>query len=138
MKRLFLALAMIVGISAVAICQNVNVNVNGSNNYSDGYKYINGICSCEDIGGVELYLTNQDGCCNYKAYFGNYNGFRVTVVFEFVLYMVFNGEGEYVTKVGSIVIEPNSTKDVSITRLEYGYFVKSADLTGLIVRKLAE
>lgn len=138
MKRLFLAFAMIVGISAVGVCQNVNVNVNGSNNYRDGYKYINGVCSCDDIGGVEVRYgedtaTFDDVEYTYgEARFFNRNNFRVTVVYEIVMQI---NDG-YKTRTGNIVIEPNSSSNVYLEYFVNGF--KDFNVTGLIVRKLVE
>lgn len=137
MKRLFLALAMIVGISAVGVCQNVNVNVNGSN-YGDGYKYINGICSCEDIGGVEVQRyrdsISENGTVFYYEYaqFQNYNDFRVTVAYELEL----NMENGFVPKIGNVVLEPNGSKREWVEYYVNG--LKNFRLTGLIVRKMAQ
>lgn len=136
MKRLFLALAMIVGISAVGVCQNVNINVENGSHYGDGYKFINGICSCDDIGGVEhsTFWTQSETNNNIEyfwAHFVNYNNFRVTVLYEVVI----NRED---VKVGSIVIEPNGSKDVYLDYAGNGKGIGTCDFTGLIVRKLAQ
>lgn len=136
MKRIFLVLAMMVGISAVGVCQN-NVNVNVENG-TNGYKYINGVCSRDDIGGVEVeeyrdrakYMGGNDSC---GAVFTNYNNFRVTVMYEFEY---ISGQKEYSKKSGCIVLDALEKRRVFVARP----YVNSLRLnvTGLIVRKLAE
>jgi len=139
MKRIFLVLAMMVAISAVGVCQN-NVNVNVENG-TNGYKYINGVCSRDDIGGVEVeeyrdrakYMGGNDSC---GAVFTNYNKFRVTVMYELELIYNNSGKKEYSKKSGSIVLDALEKRRVFVACPYGGY--SRFNLTGLIVRKLAQ
>lgn len=138
MKRIFLVLAMMVGISAVGVCQN-NVNVNVENG-TNGYKYINGVCSRDDIGGVEVgeysdrdYMGRTESC---GAVFTNYNNFRVTVMYELELIYYKSGQKEYSKKSGSIVLDAQEKRRVFVAHPSNGY--SRFNVTGLIVRKLAQ
>ena len=139
MKRIFLVLAMMVGISAVGVCQN-NVNVNVENG-TNGYKYINGVCSRDDIGGVEVgeyrerakNIFENDSC---GAVFTNYNNFRVTVMYELELISNQSGNTTYSKKSGSIVLDALEKRRVFLAFPYSGY--SRFNVTGLIVRKLAK
>ena len=130
---------MMVGISAVGVCQN-NVNINVENG-TNGYKYINGVCSRDDIGGVEVgeyrerakNIFEKDSC---GAVFTNYNNFRVTVTYELELTYYNSGKKESSKKSGSIVLDAQEKRRVFLACPYSGY--SRFNVIGLIVRKLAQ
>ena len=129
---------MIVGMSVVAVCQNVNVNIDNSSNYSDGYKYINGVCSCEDIGGVEFgwhnvpcIVDDVNSECS-AAILHNRNSFRVSVLYEIV---TVTESGNYMNS-GCIVLDTNEERSITSWANENGFY--RFELNGLIVRKMAQ
>lgn len=96
-KILLVAVIFTAGLFTNCFGQNVNVNINNQD-YSptkDCDFKINGICSSEDIGGVDIsglekydeVGTNSDGntcyCINLYAVLTNYNEFPVTVLIDF-------------------------------------------------------
>ena len=115
MKKMFLIAAMFfAGLFTYCYGQDVKVNINNqdySSNKDCEYK-INGICSSEDIGGVEIsgkvkweyeerYGGNNYYYNNRYAVLTNYNSFTVTVLYEDVF-----------DDVNSVVLRANETKEV--------------------------
>lgn len=98
MKKVFLVATMLfAGLFTYCFGQNVNVNINNqdySSNKDCDFK-INGICSSEDIGGVDIQGldkydeagTDREGnpiyYINHYAVLTNYNDFPVTVLIDF-------------------------------------------------------
>ena len=83
--------------------------INTSYGGNDCAYRISGICTTEDIGGVEVSKKTHPNP-NYKGYvsylvFENYNNFTVTVIFEY--------ETEGVKKTGTIVLKANETKETN-------------------------
>lgn len=91
-KNLLVAVIFTVGLFTYCFGQNVNVNINNQD-YSqtkDCDFKINGICSSEDIGGVDIQgLEKYDEVgpnqyyINLYAVLTNYNEFPVTVLIDF-------------------------------------------------------
>lgn len=85
MKRIskIITATLLLGFCYNGYCQNVNVNINNhdatSRNNDCPYR-INGICSSEDIGGVDARIIYADDCT--WAVLTNYNTFPVTVLYE--------------------------------------------------------
>lgn len=81
MRKILVALFALTSFMCVAqniVIQN-NVNTNGNAPQKEcGYK-INGICSSEDIGGVDAEVFFSGG---FRLRLTNYNQFPVTVVWE--------------------------------------------------------
>ena len=74
------------GMATLGYCQDVNVSINNqeaSTKKEDCAFKINGICSTEDIGGVDVEIQYSDGTT--WMVFTNYNDFSVSV-----LYMIKN------------------------------------------------
>lgn len=145
MKKVILIAAMFfAGLFTYCYGQDVKVNINNqdySSNKDCEYK-INGICSSEDIGGVEIqgklkwdYNSSYDGYLrNTYAVLTNYNPFTVTVLFEY-------GYNE----VHSLVLRANETKEVFAYNGGSTVYSKpepsqstSFSIKGMIVRKLGQ
>lgn len=147
MKKVILIAAMFfAGLFTYCYGQDVKVNINNqdySSNKDCEYK-INGICSSEDIGGVEIrgikkYIKENDGYDSYHADYSyailtNYNKTTVSVMFE-----IFSQGGVYTT-----VLRENETKEVLLftRRAPYKPSVSSESwnvpLKGMIVRKVGQ
>lgn len=132
MKK-FLVLSMFIA-AFITYCnaQDVKVNINNQDaTVQDDCVYrINGICSSEDIGGVNVDVDGGNGNC---LRFKNYNGFTVTVLYECVYYNpVTNSSYWKDTICGVIVLEAKGEKSVNLTGDSRYWSVK-----GIIVRKLS-
>ena len=140
---ILLVLGGVVSINAQNIVQ-ITQN-NGSNNTINTHEHcgfkINGICSCEDIGGVSLedisrkaldegYFSNGVT----TAYLKNYNNFPVTVLFK-LLFDTSSKVRNYieVEEVYQVVIPANKTKGVE---LRHSNCPSCYSLEGMIVRRL--
>ncbi len=136
-SKLFMT-ALLSGICYFGFCQDVKVNINNLEQIgNDDCPYrINGICSTEDIGGVDVQFSCD--CNNYGeghtyAIFTNYNTFPVTVLYELVVY----GTKETGTIVGtSIVLGVDGNKRIKLTDQEGPDVSSYIGLKGIIVRKL--
>ena len=146
MKK-FYVLIYLLGIMVSVNAQNI-VQItqnNGSNNTTKthencGFK-INGICSCEDIGGVSLEEISRKALDNgyfsngvTTAYLKNYNNFTVTVLLK----LLFDSSSKVrnsieVDEVYQIVIPANTTKGVE---LKHCNCPSCYSLQGMIVRRL--
>lgn len=146
MKKGFICICLVLaGIFTYGYGQDVRVNINNqdySSNDDCEFK-INGICSSEDIGGVEIHglrkfeqLSCTSGTPSYAdnryAVLTNYNDFTVTVLVDF-----------YNQRISSVVLRKNETKEVFIdlggTTSSYRPSEEiSCPLRGMIVRKLAQ
>lgn len=152
MKKCLLLIAF-AGIFTSGYCQDVKVNINNQEaTTQEDCKYrINGICSTEDIGGVDVEIVaekSDPGCqsdCKYHFYavFTNYNESTVTVLYEIgscdVLYGVYDPV-EPDTKdgtTGSVVLKADGSKKIKLhswgprSDLAQKFYIK-----GMIVRKL--
>ena len=120
--------------------QNVDIQVNtGSNSEAkDDCAYrIAGICTTEDIGGVEVYKTNElkKGSSYTFLTFKNHNNFSVNVIFEYEYIDYYSTKEESYkreigTATGTIVLKANEKKK---TNEEYNSRARNFKL---IVRKL--
>ena len=153
------------GMATLGYCQDVNVSINNqeaSTKKEDCAFKINGICSTEDIGGVDVEVQYSDGTT--WMVFTNYNDFPVSV-----LYMVMNknhiltentgkcrcniiGKKCFHTQngtTGNIVLGKDGVKKIKLDQsYNYGYKPdggygeylidqsESYSLSGIIVRKL--
>ena len=133
MKKLYV-LIFLLGIVVSANAQNI-VQItqnNGSNNITKthencgGFK-INGICSCEDIGGVDAEVFFEAG---FYLRLTNYNQFPVTVLWK----ADYNrGDDD---KTGTTVIGASGTNNSKkIVKLHDGRLGRWT-LVGIITRKL--
>lgn len=140
MKKIYL-LILLLGIvecvnaqNIVQITQNNGINNTTTKTHENcGFK-INGICSCEDIGGVDAELFFKAG---FYLKLTNYNQFPVTVLWE----AEYNGGDDY--KKGTTVIGAASTNKVASGTNNSEKIVKLHDgrlgrwsLVGIITRKL--
>jgi hypothetical protein len=66
---------------------------------------INGICTTDDIGGVEVSTKEADYAHYYYLVFENHNSFAVNVIFEY--------ETEEFKKTGTIVLKANEKKQTA-------------------------
>lgn len=135
MKRMF-SIGFFVLLFALCYGQDVKVNIN--NQEVGGQKEdcafrINGICSSEDIGGVDVQRMTGDTTYGVNAYgrypiigdklvFTNYNSFTVTV-----LYQIRIGKKFFI---GQMVLRRDESKEFKPKS------VSSVSLEGIIVRKL--
>ena len=106
---------------------NNNGNSNNTNTEKDcGFK-INGVCSSEDIGGVDAEVFFKGG---FYLKLTNYNQFPVTVLFE----ANYNHGDDY--KTGTVVLSAyGTTNSEKIVKLHDGR-LSIWTLEGIIVRKL--
>lgn len=126
--------------------QDVKVNINNqeTSTANDCTYRINGICSTEDIGGVDAEFREEKEANDYTVtvVFTNYNSFTVTVLYE-LGYSLTTGtpreeefcENPFDGKNGTIVIPPNGKKEVVIGSRAY-CMLRGFSLRGIIVRKL--
>lgn len=145
MKKLLIA--ALFGIF-VTCCYGQDVKVNINNNdatATDDCAYrINGICSSEDIGGVDLeFVQERRSDCvevysnrnssHHDAYANltNYNSFPVTVIFKVKDIYVQNGT----EKTFTVVLGVDGVKKVPIFERR---MASEVTLEGMIVRKLAQ
>ena len=135
MKKIFLTLVAVIGFILNGFGQNTVViqNDGKTTNAKDDCTYrINGICTTEDLGGVEV----STGSHKYddanepamKIKFTNYNNFIVTVIFEVEVDVSRYNYGT-AKRIGTIVLKPNETKETS------DYFLNPTNYR-LIVRKV--
>lgn len=131
---------LFVGLFTFCYGQDVKVNINNKDYSSNGdcdFK-INGICSSEDIGGVEIRgliktirFAAADGYGLHTfAVLTNYHDFPVTVLVQFTH-----------NSIQSIVLKKNETKEIDLgvydSTPEYHAPVEtSMPIQGMIVRKL--
>ena len=97
------------GFGFSAFAQNVVIQTNevGKSTTNDDCAYrISGICTTEDIGGVEI-ASEYSGNGYYFLEFENYNSFTVSVIFEYV--SLDN------KKTGTIILKPNEKKKTKET-----------------------
>ncbi|MDR1847603.1 MAG: hypothetical protein LBR17_05750 [Bacteroidales bacterium] len=126
MKKIVLVLALIgFGVCAnaqtVVVQQNTDTK-NGQTKTDDCAYRIAGICTSEDIGGVEVSKGNFAGSGYYHLKFSNYNSFPVRVIFEY------QSNGNFHT--GTIILKANEIKQT-----EDNYY--SPHNFKLIVRKMS-
>ena len=82
MKKILMFFAF-AGMATLGYCQDVNVSINNqvaSTKKEDCAFKINGICSTEDIGGVDVEIQYSDGTT--WMVFTNYNDFPVSVLYQ--------------------------------------------------------
>lgn len=157
MKKLFLLFPLI-SISIFAYSQDVKVNINNQEAFMNeecAYR-INGICSSEDIGGVNVDILFADEVT--WAVFTNYNEYPVTILYEIsrsdncgkypsdyyndrpISFYTTNGT------TGNIVLGMNGSKKVKIDQSTYIFSENKHvndnshcySMKGLIVRKLTK
>ncbi|MBQ6978123.1 MAG: hypothetical protein IJQ18_05780 [Paludibacteraceae bacterium] len=155
MKKLLLF--ALVGMSIFTYSQDVRVNINNQDAVlKDDCAYrINGICSSEDIGGVNVDIQFADEVT--WAVFTNYNEFPVTILYEIgrsdncgkypsdynyrpILFYTINGT------TGNIVLGMNGSKKVKLDQSVYIFSENKHindnshcySIKGLIVRKLTK
>lgn len=127
MKKLFVLFAVI-GICTLAYSQDVKVNINNQDvTAKDDCPYrINGICSTEDIGGVDFDLVkNDNGCTNIVL--TNYNKCPVTVLLEYEYYH----PNVWFKRTTTAVIPTDGVKEI-------GGGCYGTRFVGMIVRKIAQ
>ena len=135
-SKLFVT-ALLLSLCFFGYCQDVKVNINNQEQTGkDDCPYrINGICSTEDIGGVDVELITDE--LNRPAIkLTNYNEFPVTVLWSIESKHSGYGTSGCIDKVGTTVVGVNGTKTINI-----GYsscYIREYSLNGLIVRKLAQ
>lgn len=132
MKKVLLVAAMLfAGMFTYCNAQDVKVNINNNDTTTtdDCAFKINGICSSEDIGGVDVEFKSMDESkCDYYAIFTNYNTFPVTVIA--ICTSKYGGEKR--SKTINIVLGVNGMKEIKLE----GCWAGSVE--GMIVRKLAQ
>ena len=130
----FFMTAVLSALCTFGYCQDVKVNINNQEQTGkDDCPYrINGICSTEDIGGVDVELiTDELDVPSIKL--TNYNAFPVTVLWSIES---MNSRSDCIDKVGTTILGVNGTKTINIG---YRYcYIREYSLKGLIVRKLAQ
>jgi hypothetical protein len=122
-KILFILIALI-GFGVGAHSQNVVIQTNeaAKSQTKDDCAYrISGICTTEDIGGVEVSKGNYVGNSYWYLQFINYNSFTVSVIYELEI----NGK----KRTGTIVLKADETKQTTDSYWEPSNFK-------LIARKL--
>ena len=141
MKRIMMLVAF-VGMLCYGHCQDVKVNINNqeATTKEDCAYRINGICSTEDIGGVDVEFDAVRNDAIY-AVFTNYNSFTVTVLYEVGHnHIPYSGivEEDGTTKTGSIVLKSGGSKRVKIfaSYSIYEEFAQYYFVKGLITRKI--
>jgi uncharacterized protein YunC (DUF1805 family) len=100
------------GFSFSALAQNVVIQTNevskSATNDDCAYR-INGICTTEDLGGVEISKVTgtADNCGSsyYKLSFENYNDFVVSVIYEYS-----NSTEENFKRTGTIILKAHEKK----------------------------
>lgn len=125
MKKVLMVAAMLfAGLFTYCYGQDVKVNINNqdySSNKDCEYK-INGICSSEDIGGVDFEVKTEG--YHVSLVLTNYNSFPVTVLIEY--------NSDY-RQTKAVVLGVNGVKVVDENQCGTHY-----KLVGMIVRKLAQ
>lgn len=129
--------------NAQNIIQITNNGTGNNGNQQKECEYrINGICSTEDIGGVDVSIIYENNCT--WAVFTNYNSFPVTVLYEVGESYGFTG-GFYHTAdgtTGSIVLQVEGSRKIKLDCAFNdfrGYFSRAEyySIKGMIVRKMA-
>lgn len=133
MKKLFIAVLFSIFITC-CYGQDVKVNINNNDaTATDDCAFrINGICSSEDIGGVDLELIDRNNINNnldIYAVLTNYNSFPVTVVFRVY------GIHDKIYKTFNVVLGVSGVKEVLVDKNSQKYLWS---VEGMIVRKLAQ
>lgn len=139
MKKKYIAILTMVLFAFSSQAQNIiqissdKENRENSNQKKECEYKINGICSTEDIGGVDVdFNFDQDKYYEQNLVLTNYNNSTVTVLWE----LEYNGDAsecnENDTKTGSTVIKASETKEVSLHKCYKGRW----SLKGMIVRKI--
>ena len=121
---------VLIKIVSLSYCQDVRVDINNqeiSTEEKCPYR-INGICSTEDIGGVDVTIQKESYAA--VAIFTNYNTFPVTV-----LYVISSKYPNIPDRTGSIVFAVNGEKKVVIKQ-EISDPITNFWLQGIIVRPL--
>lgn len=131
--RKLLCIATFVGMFCLGYCQDVKVNINNQDgNAKEECPYrINGICSTEDIGGVDVEFTDNNKGDVTWIKFTNYNQFPVTVLWSVEYVGSYSGCSD---KTGTTVLGVNGNKEVFVNYC----FPRYHSLNGIIVRKLAQ
>jgi hypothetical protein len=140
-------LIFLLGIVVSANAQNIiQITQNNSGNNTTkthehcGFK-INGICSCEDIGGVSLEKISREALDEgyfsngiTTAYLKNYNNFTVTVLMKLLFDTSTKVRNSIeVEEVYQVVIPANETKGIE---LRHCNCPSCYSLQGMIVRRL--
>ena len=141
MKKSFALLVFAVALSFCCNSQNIiqisndgNRNNNNYNQQQDCEFRINGICSTEDIGGVDFEeMHNSEGAKDVLA--TNYNSFTVTVLFK-IEYGRSSRYGIEKEAVVTKVLRPNESKWLGIDKLNDRPFAWGYHLTYSITRRL--
>ena len=138
--RFFMA-ALLLGFCSLGNCQNVNVRINNQDaTNTDNCPYrINGICSTEDIGGVDVRFEERGGGVRddgtywlSKQYivFKNYNSFPVTVLYK-IQYDNSHSRHYGEEQIGNMVIGAGESREEVVMGGRW-------NVTGLIVRKIGK
>jgi hypothetical protein len=117
-------LIVFIGLGSNLFGQNIVIQTNEGNKSTtkDDCAYrINGICTTEDIGGVEVSRGFRS-LNDFQLRFTNHNSFTVSVIYELE-----NGNGELQT--GTIILKSEETKSTK----DYYYYPNNFKL---IARKL--
>ena len=134
-----LLLFILLGVSVLVNAQDVKVDINRNDVSSkrDCSFEINGICSTEDVGGVDAQVQYVEDPGHTRIFFTNYNEKTVTVT-----YMIGNscnsmsgGTGYHTADgtTGSMVLRSNETKYIVV---DYYNYDKCYFISGLISRFL--
>lgn len=116
MKKIIVILVVLIDFSFSANAQNVVIQTNevGKSETKDDCAYrICGICTTEDLGGVEIAIgrfEQDNNTCLRHLIFENYNSFTVTVIFEVEVL----SDCRFTSKekqTGSIVLKANERKE---------------------------
>ena len=150
MKKIFLLFAL-VGMNVLAYSQDVKVNINNLDTAAvkDNCPYrINGICSSEDVGGVNVDILYADEVT--WAVFTNYNEYPVTILYEIGrakcgYYSNYSSSVYFYTNdgtTGNIVLGNSGSKKVKLDDSHDNYSTYDNShcysIKGLIVRKLTK
>lgn len=135
MKRFLLLTLILAGMSSFCNAQDVKVNINNQDaTVTDDCAYrINGICSSEDIGGVDVEMFYNNGV---KMRLTNYNSFPVTVLWS-LEYKRNTSDHNGEKKTGNTVLGVSGQKEIFISDANY-YYSSNWSLEGLIVRKISQ
>ena len=138
MKKALLLIAF-AGLFTYGHCQDVNVSINNqdatTNSKQECAYRINGICSTEDIGGVDVEIIGE----GYDVYaiFKNYNGCTVTVLYEISSTENFSyGRGTGDGTTGSIVLQAQGERRIKLHNNGYSTYAQGYGIRGLIVRRM--
>ena len=107
LKKVFVVLVAVIGFGLSALSQNVVIQTNEidkSKTQDDCAYRINGICTTEDVGGVDISIRNimpPHTSYQYTVTFENYNDFTASVIYKIR------------EKIGVMVLRPNEKKEVT-------------------------